>query len=304
MDSEITIIGASIIDILVRPAGAEVFATGSSPAENISMSFGGDALNEAMVLAHLGKKVQLQTVLGNDMQGDMIWNRCEELGIAFQVSCRKNDLRTGINVVLIQENGERSFLTDKNGSLRKLRVEDLNLQFPKSTKIVCFASIFVFPEIGNSQMVQIFSAAKNQGKILCADMTKCKNKETVEDIREALSYLDYLMPNEEEACLLTGCNHAEAAADVLLAAGVGTVVIKCGSRGCLVANSEERYQVPAVSRVKCVDTTGAGDNFAAGFVYGLSQGWNTRKCAEYANACAAKSVEWVGAVTWCEKGSF
>ena len=301
MNSEITVIGASILDILVHPADPGVFETGSSPAEDISMSMGGDALNEALVLENLGKRVQLQTVLGEDMQGEIIRKCCESSGILLSDSCIQKKLRTGINVVLIQENGERSFLTNKNGSLRKLNLECLDLNFPKSTKVVSFASIFVFPEIGNAQMVQIFSAAKKQGKILCADMTKCKNKETVEDIREALSYLDYVMPNEEEACLLTGCKNAEDAADCFLEAGVKTAVIKCGSRGCLVANAKEKYRVPAVSNVTCVDTTGAGDSFAGGFLYGLSEGWEVRRCAEFANACAAKSVAQVGAVTWCKR---
>lgn len=300
MSSDITIIGASILDILVSPADPGVFETGSSPAESITMSFGGDALNEAMVLAHLGKTVQLQTVLGDDVQGAMIRKRCEELGIVLQDSCVREKLRTGINVVLVQADGERNFLTDKNGSLRKLRVEDLELDFPGSTKVVSFASIFVFPEIGNAQLVQIFSAAKKQGKILCADMTKRKNRESVEDIREALGYLDYLIPNEEEACLLTGCESAQAAAEALLAAGVGAVIIKCGSRGCLVAEGKEQYMVPAVPGVACVDTTGAGDSFAAGFLYGLSEGWAVRKCAEFANACGARAVTELGASTWCE----
>ena len=59
---KIMIIGASILDVMVRPADRHVFETGSSAAEDISISFGGDALNEATVLASLGKKVSLQTL--------------------------------------------------------------------------------------------------------------------------------------------------------------------------------------------------------------------------------------------------
>lgn len=105
--SEITIIGAAILDVLVSPADPGVFQSGSSPADRISMSFGGDALNEAMVLSHLGKGVQLQTVLGDDMQGEMIRRKCEELGISLPESCVRDALRTGINVVLVQPGGER-----------------------------------------------------------------------------------------------------------------------------------------------------------------------------------------------------
>ena len=61
------------------------------------------------------------------------------------------------------------------------------------------------------------------------------------------------------------------------------------------------YYVPAVPGVQCIDTTGAGDSFAAGFVYGISEGWEIRRCAEFANQCGAKAVAQVGATTWCTK---
>lgn len=80
MRRRMVLIGAAIVDVLVRPAGRGVFDTGSFPAEDIRMSFGGDALNEAAVLAALGKQVTLHTVLGRDPAGDMIRGYCSRLG--------------------------------------------------------------------------------------------------------------------------------------------------------------------------------------------------------------------------------
>ena len=67
------------------------------------------------------------------------------------------------------------------------------------------------------------------------------------------------------------------------------------------SNAVSGYYVPAVPGVQCIDTTGAGDSFAAGFVYGISEGWEIRRCAEFANQCGAKAVAQVGATTWCTK---
>ena len=67
--AEIVIIGAAIVDVLVRPVNAAVFETGSYPAEEICMSPGADALNEAIVLARLGGQVRLETVVGDDAAG-------------------------------------------------------------------------------------------------------------------------------------------------------------------------------------------------------------------------------------------
>ena len=141
----------------------------------------------------------------------------------------------------------------------------------------------MFPEIDCRSLKKIFAQAKSQGMTVCADMTKRKHGETVEDIKEALEYVDYILPNEEEACLVTGKDTAEEAAECLLEAGVKNVVIKCGARGCLVRNRRECYRVMAKPGVRCIDTTGAGDSFAAGFIYALSEGRNCgmrriRKC--------------------------
>lgn len=295
---EIIIIGAAIIDILVRPADAEVFQAGSLPAEDIRMSVGADALNEAVVLARLGKKVRLETVLGADKAGDLIRSHCEKCGIELPDDCVKTELPTGINVVLIDPAGERHFLTNPKSSLRKLTVEDIHIPFPDMAQIVCFASIFVFPQIGVKELVRIFSQAKSQGKIVCADMTKRKKGETTEEMAPALKYVDYLFPNDQEAMLLTGKGTVEEAADCLLKAGVKHVVIKCGSRGCYLRSREDYGWVPAVSGVKCVDTTGAGDSFAAGFLYALSEGKSLWECARFANECGAKAVGMVGATEW------
>lgn len=300
--SEIIIIGASIIDILVRPASAAVFETGSYPAEDICMALGADALNEALILAKMGKDVRLETIVGDDCAGRFIIDLCRKHGIVLEERQIRKDIPTGINVVLVQEDGERSFLTNPNGTLRKLTIEDIRMPFDEKAKILCFASIFVFPDIKAKELARVFSQAKDQGMVICADMTKRKCGETLEDMAAAFSYIDYLFPNEEEACLLTGEKEPERAAERLLEAGVKHVVIKCGAKGCLVKTEKESYMVPAMEGVSCVDTTGAGDSFAAGFIYALSEGQGLYKCAEYANRCGAKAVQSVGATQWLECG--
>lgn len=300
--SKIVIIGASIIDILVCPASASVFETGSYSAKDIRMTLGADALNEALVLARLGMDVRLETIVGEDYAGRFIADLCLERGIVLEKRQIKRNISTGINVVLVQENGERSFLTNPNGTLRKLTIDDIRMPFDKDAEILCFASIFVFPDIRAEELTQIFSQAKRQGMVVCADMTKRKGSETLEDMAEAFSYIDYLFPNEEEASILTGEENAEKAAERFLKVGVKHVIIKCGARGCLVKTEKESYMVPAVKDVSCIDTTGAGDSFTAGFVYALSEGQELYKCAEYANRCGAKAVQSVGATQWLEGG--
>ncbi len=296
--SEIIIIGAAIVDILVRPASAAVFETGSWQAEDICMAPGADALNEAFVLASLGKQVHLETIIGEDHAGRFIAEQCKKSGILIEDSQIRKEIPTGINVVLVKEDGERSFLTNSKGTLRRLTLADIRMPFDKEAKILCFASIFVFPKIRTEQLAHIFSQAKKQGMTVCADMTKRKCGETLPDMAEAFSYIDYLFANEEEALLLAEETDTVQAARALLSSGAGHVIIKCGKKGCLVRTDREEYRVPAKEGTVCIDTTGAGDSFVAGFIYALSEGKDLGQCAQFANECGAKAVGVLGATNW------
>lgn len=298
-EKEIIIAGAAIIDVLVQGAQEDVFLTGSSPAENITMGVGGDALNEATVLGRLGAPVRLLTVLGCDEGAATIRRHCEKANIRLQAA-ERTDVPTGINVVLVKKDGQRNFLTNPHGTLRSLSLDDIPFPLPESGSILCFASIFVFPRWHQRELKLLFSHAKELGMIVCADMTKCKNREIVDDLKEALAYVDYLFPNEEEARLVTGKDTPEEMADVFLQAGVKTVVIKCGARGCYICSRKDAMWIEAVKDVTCVDTTGAGDSFAAGFLYGLWRGLSLRDCGCLANVCGALSVGKLGATEGIE----
>lgn len=295
--SEIVVVGAAILDVLAQPVSEKVFQTGSIPVDDIRMSTGGDGLNEATVLSRFGKKVQLDTLLGEDEPGQLVKNHCQRCGISFGESVIQKEIPTGVNIVLVQEDGSRNFLTNPGSSLRSLSLEHIRIPFPDETRILSFASIFVFPKLKNMELSEIFSVAKAQDMIICADVTKPKNNETLKDIGEALSYVDYLFPNYEEAMMVTGKENLNEIADDFLETGLRNIVIKCGAKGCFVKNAEQCFHMPAMANVNCIDTTGAGDCFAAGFIYGISEGHTLEECARFANACGGLAVENLGATT-------
>lgn len=295
MNYDFTIIGAGILDVLARPVDEAVFRTGSQPAQDIAISFGGDALNEATVLARLGKNVQLMTVLGQDEAGDMIFEHCKNSRISTDCLVRSTDFPTGINLVLVDGQGERSFITNPHSSLRRLAPEHIDPSRLAKAPILCFASIFVSPRFSPGDMAALFRQARESGCTVCADMTKCKNQETLDDLSEALPFVDYIFPNYEEARLVSRLDDPDQIAGAFLDHGVGCIVMKLGARGCLVQTREERHLIPAWPHTSCIDTTGAGDNFAAGFLYALSEGMPLPACARFANATASIAVEAVGA---------
>lgn len=303
MQYDAIIIGASIIDIPAGPVDASLFAIGSVPVERLVMQVGGDAINEATVLAHKGAKVKLISKISDDLGGEFILRHCREYQIDSSDFIIDPAIDTSINVVLVEPSGERSFITSNRGGMRQLKPQDIPFQVFRQARLLCFASIFVFPFFKTADLLLLFQAAKKQGLILCADMTKCKNRETIADLAAALCYLDYIFPNYEEAKMLTQKEDIDEIADAFLNCGVKHVVIKLGTAGCLIKTVSQRYLVPACPDIACLDTTGAGDNFAAGFIDGILHGCSLVECGRRAHQTAAKSIQHMGATTWIKAGS-
>ena len=105
---------------------------------------------------------------------------------------------------------------------------------------------------------------------------------------ELLGIVDIFLPNEDEACRITGKSDAESAIDAL-AKRVPLVAIKCGKRGSLVEKAGRRWFVPA-QLVTPVDTIGAGDSFDAGFLAAYLRGEAPEACAAFGNRTAALST--------------
>lgn len=294
---DVTVIGPSVIDILASPAGPDLLSGITRYLDKIGMSFGGDALNESVVLTRLGKKVQLISKVGGDEAGKKILEYLRENGISTDSIRIEAGLDTTINIVLIEKNGARRFLGTASSSARRLGPEDVGAQLNKgeTAGIVCFASMFISPLFSIDAMKALFSRVKAEGRTLVVDMTRTKNGETLEDLRGLLPYMDVFMPNDGEIRSLTGDDDPARNAMRLVECGVKTAVVKTGAEGCIVATKGGITKVPPVPGIQCVDTTGAGDSFAAGFVYGLCDGLPAEACARLGCAAASCSIEQVGA---------
>ncbi len=296
MKPDVSIIGAAILDVLAGPVDESIFNKGSLPMNSTSLSFGGDALNEAVVLSQLGTKVELISKVGDDEAGKRVLDFLQEKQVDVTKVKVEEALETGINIVLVTPEGERMFLTNPNGSLRKLSEADVTEQLENVADIVCMASMFVSPLLDIPAMERIFQRIKSKpGRILVADMTTAKNGESLADIACLLKYVDYLIPNETEAARLTGETDVYRNAELFVAQGVSCVVIKRGKKGCLIRTKDKQIEIPAYAHATLVDTTGAGDSFVAGFLWGLKNGMPLEECGRFGCAVASCTVETLGA---------
>lgn len=196
----------------------------------------------------------------------------------------------------MDEAGERYFLTDPESSLRTLEPADILPKLEGAGKICCLASMFVSERLPFPEVTKLFRFLKDSGRTVCMDVTKRKHGETISDLRALLSCVDILFANAEEASLLTGTADPAGSARMLREAGVRCAVVKTGKKGCIVCAEDAFFSVPAFPNARCVDTTGAGDTFAAAFLYAWSEGYSLTDCACFANAAASTAVEHTGAV--------
>ncbi len=292
---DVICLGAAVVDIPLRPVSRDMFDIESYPVDKIAMAVGGDAMNEATIISRLGFKTGLMACIGDDAAGQFILRSCEKDNIDTEGVSIDPDIDTSINVGLVTADGERTFVTNRNGSLWKENIEHVDFDKLKQAKILSLASIFNCPLLDGKALVKIFKAAKEDGMLITADMIMPRLKETLDDIKEALSYVDYFFPNFDEACLLTNETEESKVADVLYGCGVKNVVMKIGKRGCYIRNASGSMIVPACKGVTAIDTIGAGDNFASGFIAGILQGKDIKGCGIYANCTAAVSVQHTGA---------
>jgi len=245
----------------------------------------------------LGNKTALISLVGDDAAGRYIMDFCAENNIDTSGVCVDASIDTSINIGLVREDGERTFLSSRSGSQWKMSLEHVDFEMFPGAKLLTLASIFNNPLLDNDTLVKIFRAAKEHGLIICADMIKNRFGEKLADIREALPYLDYFFPNYEEASALTGIAEIESIADALLGCGVKNVVIKNGRQGCFIKTGSEAITVPAYLGAVVADAIGAGDNFVAGFITAILEGTELATCAQYANVVASISVESMGATS-------
>ena len=238
------VIGAAIGDVTVMPAPKNLPSAGSTPMERIRLSTGGDALNEATVAARLGCRTALVTLLGRDDMAAIIRGHCDREGVRL-LAAEDSRTDTGLNVVLVDETGERRFLTNANSTLRRLSLEHilpvLETEEYAAARAVCLASLFVSPALTLTDTEALFRRVKADGKLLCADTTRPKHGETAADAAGALKHLDWFFPNLEEALRLTKADSPRAAAEALLSAGVRHVALKLGGEGCLLASRETDF---------------------------------------------------------------
>ena len=292
---DVLCIGIGCIDILAAGFEKEDFLKTEKETYRINqvkLEIGGDAANEAVILSKLENRVKIICAAGNDTFGDILKERLFENKVDISGIKTYKDANTSVAMVLISKNGERSFVSPRTNLMIPYTLEKKDIL---PAKVVSLASIGSVPFRNSDSITLAAKTAKQQGSIVCADIICSDWLDSIEKIKEALPYIDFIFPNMEEAQKLIKNKEIEKIWNAFLESGVKNVVIKTGKDGCILKNRKEMYLSEGRKNIPVMDTTGAGDNFAAGFISALIEGKDPKECCDYANLVAAISVTEVGA---------
>lgn len=283
-------VGDLMLDVMVLIDSPINYAS-DTPAK-ISTHGGGAAANTATWLSYSGNDVHFVARTGDDAAADAVIAELDSWNIRHG-KLRQKGLKTGVVVVIVDESGQRTMFPD-SGANSGLNSSDLpNLDGFEAAFISGYS---LFNKASTSGVLQMVEQIKSAGIPLFFDPASVG---TISHFgkEEAISYLskmDTLLMNEEEALYLTNQDSCEAAL-VELRKQVETVVIKRGADGAIGATLNNAPVIARTDAINPVDTTGAGDAFAAGFI----PSWITNKQLDVAmtagNKLAAQCVAIIGA---------
>lgn len=246
---------------------------------------GGGAALFALGLGKLGLRPVFQGEVGEDCYGEFIRKAFRESNVDDSLLKTCGTLKTGISLSFTNQE-DRSFLTYR-GTNEKIRIEEVDL------KQVAYAShIHVTGYAGEANHVSYHNFLKKVKEDTQATVSFDVGWDPAgkwnPEIYQLFPYIDVLFMNQTEAANYSRRESPqEAAAD--FAKSCGMAVIKLGRRGSIAVKDGTLYQAASYP-VKAVDTTGAGDSFNAGFIYGFLKGKSVEECLKCGNGCGALSV--------------
>jgi sugar/nucleoside kinase (ribokinase family) len=255
---------------------------------SIKLCPGGSAANTLRGIGLLGGNVILIGKVGNDDHGEFYMEEMRRHNVKH--STNNNKGITGHAITFITPDSQRTFSTHL-GAAVEITKEDI-VEHDIATSNVLYIEGYQLEGKPQEAALHTIEMAKKHNTKVALDVSDSgvirRNKEMFNNV---LQDVDILFSNEDEAQEFTGKPPEEAIS--ILGEVCNIAIIKIGAEGSLISHNGELIMIDPVSAI-AIDTTGAGDTYAAGFLYGYTQGWDLKKAAELGSLMAAKIVELKG----------
>lgn len=256
-------------------------------SDDSELATGGSVANTMRSMANLGGNSGYMGKIGRDSLGELFKGDFEKAGVTTHLFYSKSD--TGRVMGLVSPDSERTMATFLGAAAEMLPAEITADAF-KGYEIVYIEGYLVF---NHDLITACAKAAKAAGVKIALDLSSFNVVEANLDFLKDLikNYVDILFANEEEAKSFTGLEPEEALHEIAKDCEIS--IVKVGKDGSMIKKGDDVSRVGIIS-AKAVDTTGAGDAYAAGFFYGLTKGYEMEICGKIAALVSGKVVEVMG----------
>lgn len=257
-------------------------------AFQVDMTTGGSAANTIHGLASMGGSCGYAGKIGKDELGRLFAEEFTRKQVVTHLPY--STLDTGRVMAMVSQDSERTMATYL-GAAAELIPDDFSAEMMRLYDLVYVEGYLVQ---NHSLIETILKTAHEQGLQVAIDLSSYNIVEQNLEFLKYLvqSYVDIVFANEEEARAFTGLE-PEGALDVI-AQMCELAIVKTGKTGSLVRQGNESYTIAPVPAV-AIDTTGAGDSYAAGFLYGLTRNLSLQQCGDIASLVSSRAVETMGA---------
>ena len=278
---------------LLDPAQADALYAAMGPAREIS---GGSAANSMAGAAALGLKAAFVGQVAKDQLGEIFAHDMRSLGVRFETPPISGVLPTGRCLILVTPDAQRTMNTCP-GASHELTVEALDPQLIRSAAITFLEGYLWGPERPRVAMLEAARIAHSAERTVAFTLSESlcigdRRKGVLGMIESGL--IDVLFGNEDEVRHLTGCDDLGDCLHALTPM-VRTLVVTRGAAGAVAIEKGGHAEIHAVPVDRVVDTTGAGDLFAAGFLAGRCRGRNLKASLETGALAAAEVISHFGA---------
>ena len=259
-------------------------------------SVGGADSNVAAALSRLGHDVAWFSKLGKDEFGRQILNVVRGEGV--DTSRVKFDAEASTGIMFKERIGGDNpsvYYYRKGSAASRLSVEDIDAEYIKQAKIIHITGITpALSESARAMVFEILKIAKENGITVSFDPNIRLKLWTIEEAKPVLLEIakmsDIIFPGADEGGLLLGTTDEKEIAEKFIAMGAKIVAVKLGADGCYVADKDGGVYVSGFKIEKLVDTAGAGDGFAAGFLSGVLKNLSLSECGTQGNAVGAMAT--------------
>lgn len=283
-------IGDAALDVIVKMQTE--LHVGSDTASQVSMHGGGAAANTATWLAELGHSVYFSCRLGDDAAGRAIAAEFDQWGIDYRKEFLTNE-KTGVVVVLVNNQGERTMFPDSGANSG---IDERNLPPLVGFDAAFLSGYSLFNSLSTPGVLRMISLIKEAHIPLIFDPASVGTMTSFgrDRVLEVLPLMDIAIMNDDEARYIAKAESLEKALE-FLASMIPIVVIKTGSTGAVGQIRNERLIQASTEAIAAIDTTGAGDAFAAGFIPRWLHSHDLLESMKAGNEVARRCVAIIGA---------